>query len=730
MTVREILQTMAYGPIPESPEPALQWLEARGRSFGLFIGNRWIEPTGGTSFETLNPATATPLARSSGASAGDVDAAVRAATEALEVWRATPGHVRARFLYALARQVHTHARLLTALETLDTGTPVRRTREVEIPLVVRHLLHSAGWAHLSERAFPHHEPVGVCGQILPWHFPLLSLARRVGPALAAGCTVVLKPAEFTPLGAVAFCELLQEVGLPPGVVNLVTGDAQVDEALIDHPGIHQVAFTGPPEVGRALRRRAAGTGKALELELGGPFCFAVFDDADLDSAVEGVVDAIGVGLHLVVQESVADRFLTKLRARVERLRTGDPLDHTTDLGPVVAPGQLERIRHLCEVAVREGARMWQPSWEVPKEGFFFPPTLFTDVPPSATITRAEVLGPVLVATTFRTPQEAVELANTIGCGLVASVWSEDISTALDVARQIRTGTVWVNSTNLFDATGREAVRAYLRPARRLGVPVRAPCPEGAEGPAAPDPRPPVEAAVEAARRALPGWRATSGHTRAQILYDLAHSLQGRLGEVVRRVAGMTGDAQSARAEVEASIRRLFALAAWADQNDGWVCHGHPPRHLVAAVPEPVGVIGIVCPKEVPLLGFVTLTVAAIAAGNTAVVVLSDVHPGVADFVQVLGASGVPAGVINVVGYSGVTGTPDPLARTLAQHNGLDAVWYFGSAEGARAVELACAGTPQRTWVSRGESWDWWNLDEEEAVRHATQVKVIWIPYGT
>jgi aldehyde dehydrogenase (NAD+) len=717
MTVREILQTMAYGPAPESPEPALRWLEARGRTFRLFIGNRWVEPVQGESFETTNPATAKPLARFSRASAEDVDAAVQAATEALGPWRGTPGSVRARFLYALARQVQTHARLLAVLETLDTGTPIQKTREVEIPLVVRHFLHYAGSAHLTERVFPHYEPVGVCGQILPWHFPLLSLAQRIAPALAAGCTVVLKPSAFASLGAVAFCELVQEAGLPPGVVNVVTGDAQVDEALTDHPGIHQIAFTGPTEVGRTLRRRTAGTGKALALELAGTLCSVVFDSADLDSAVEGVVDAIGFGLHLLVQESIADRFLIQLRARMERLRTGDPLDQTVDLGPVVAPAHLEETRRLCEVAVREGARMWRPSWDVPQEGLFFPPTLFTDVAPSATIAQMESPGPVLVVMTFRTPQEAVELANTSRCGPRVSVWTEDIGTALDVARQIRAGTVWVNGTNLFEATGHERVREYLKPICRPSPPV--PGPRGG----VPDSRRTVEAAVEVARRAFPGWRDASGQTRARILHHAAENLEGCRAEFMERIAERTGDAEGARAEVEAAIPRLFAFAAWADKVEGRVYPVHPPRHLVVAVPEPVGVIGIVCPEEAPLLSLVTLTSAAIMAGNTVVVVPSESHTLVAaDFVRVLEASDVPAGVVNVV-----TGAREPLGRALAQHDGVDAVWYFGPVEGIRFIELASAGNLKRTWVNWGEPWD---PDEEEVLYRATRVKTIWIPYGT
>ena len=716
MTVREILQTMAYGPVPESPEPALQWLEAHGRRIRLFIGNRWVEPARGEFFETTNPATGTPLAQFSRASAEDVDAAVQAATAALGPWRATPGSVRARSLYALARQVQRHAALLAVLETLDTGTPIQKAREVEIPLVVRHFLHYAGSAHLTERVFPHYEPVGVCGQILPWRFPLLSLAQRIAPALAAGCTVVLRPSEFTPLGAMALCDLVEEAGLPPGVVNVVTGDAQVDGILVDHPGVHQIAFTGPPQVGRILRERTAGTGKVLALEFEDNLPFVVLDCADLDSAVEGVLDAIGFGLHLLVQESVADRFLMKLQARMERLRVGDPLDRTVDFGPIVASAHLEETRRLCEIAVLEGARMWQPSWEVPKEGLYFPPTLLTDVAPSCTIARAEASGPVLVMMTFRTAQEAVELANTSRYGPRASVWTEDIGTALEIAHQIRVGTVWVNGTNLFEARGCEGVREYLKLIQRPSPP--SPGPRGG----VPDSGGTVEAAVELARRAFPRWRDASGYTRAQILHRAAENLEGCSAEFVGRIAKRMGDAEGARREVEAAIRRLFAFAARADKVEGRVYPVHPPRHLVVAVPEPVGVIGIVCPEEAPLLSLVTLTSAAIAAGNTVVVVPSESHTVAAsDFVRVLEASDVPAGVVNVL-----TGARESLGRALAQHDGVDAVWYFGPVEGIRFIELASAGNLKRTWVSRDAPW---NLDEEEVLYRATRVKTIWIPYG-
>ncbi|HWE64275.1 MAG TPA: aldehyde dehydrogenase family protein, partial [Chloroflexota bacterium] len=337
-TVAEIFQTMAYGPAPEAAAPALAWLEAHHAQFDLFINNQWVAPQSNgqaaTYFESINPATGKPLARVAQAGAADVDVAVRAARAALPAWRALPGHARARYLYALARQVQKHARMLAVLETLDNGKPIRETRDIDIPLVARHFAYHAGWAQLMASALPGYEPVGVVGQIIPWNFPLLMLAWKMAPALAMGNTVVLKPAEFTSLSALAFAELVQEVGLPPGVVNIVTGDGRTGELIVNHAEVDKIAFTGSTEVGRLIRRATAGTGKRLSLELGGKSPFLVFDDADLDSAVEGVVDAIWfnqgqvccAGSRLLVQEDSADRLLEKLRARMERLRVGDPLD--------------------------------------------------------------------------------------------------------------------------------------------------------------------------------------------------------------------------------------------------------------------------------------------------------------------------------------------------------------------------------------------------------------------
>src|SRR5216110_461198 len=456
-SVAEIFESLEYGPAPESDKEALSWLAKHERVFGHFIGGHWTEP--GETFDVSNPATRALLARVSQGTASYVNAAVAAARTALPSWQALTPHARSRWLYALARGVQKHSRLFAVLESMDNGKSIRETRDIDIPLVARHFYHHAGWAQLLEAEFPEHRGVGVVGQIIPWNFPLLMLAWKVAPALAAGCTIVIKPAEFTPLTALLFAELAADAGLPAGVLNVLTGDGDTGKLIVDHQDVDKIAFTGSTEVGRAIRRATAGSGKKLSLELGGKSPFIVYDDADLDSVVEGVVDAIWfnqgqvccAGSRLLAQEGIADRLIEKLRARMEKLRVGQPLDKAVDMGAIVAPVQLDRIRALVEEGQKEGATMWQPSWACPTEGYFYPPTLFTDVTPSSMIAQVEIFGPVLVAMTFRTPAESVELANNTQYGLAASLWTENINLALDIAPKLKSGVVWVNSTNLFDA---------------------------------------------------------------------------------------------------------------------------------------------------------------------------------------------------------------------------------------------------------------------------------------
>ena len=797
-TVSEIFETMAYGPAPESDKQAREWLEKHAREFGLFIGGRWVKGESGESFDVLNPATTERLARVTQAGPGDVDAAVAAARRALPGWSGLAGHARARHLYALGRALQRHSRLLAVLESLDNGKSIRETRDLDIPLVARHFYHHAGWAQLVEAEFPGQRPVGVVGQIIPWNFPLLMVAWKVAPALAAGNTVLLKPAELTPLTALLFAEIAQEAGVPPGVLNVVTGDGRTGELIVEHPDIDKIAFTGSTEVGRTIRRRTAGSGKRLSLELGGKSPFVVFEDADLDSVVEGVVDAIWfnqgqvccAGSRLLVHEGVAERLLGKLRARMEKLRVGPPLDKAIDMGAIVAPVQLDRIRTLVGKGVEEGATMWQPSWACPAEGSFYPPTLFTNVSPAATIAQVEIFGPVLVSMTFRTPAEAVELANNTPYGLAASVWTENVNLALDVAPKIKAGVVWINCTNLFDAAsgfggyresgfgregGREGMWEYLKPewetrnaevrtrnkkpgkttvsrsafrvppsvppidrtyklyiggqqvrpdqgnARRISGPGGSLVGEVAEGN-----RKDIRNAVEAAHGAA-SWARTSGHTRAQILYYIAENLAPRAEEFAGSIDAMTGGGrEAARREVDAALTRLFTYAAWADKYDGAV-HQVPIRGVTLAMHEAVGVIGVACPEEYPLLGFVSLVAPAMCVGNTVVVIPSEAHPLAAtELYTVLAASDVPAGVVNIV-----TGGKDTLAQVLAEHDDVDAVWYFGSRAAGTDIERASAGNMKRTWVE-WHARDWMDATQGEGrefLREAAQVKNIWIPYG-
>ncbi len=799
--VAEIFETMEYGPAPESAEQAQLWLEARERQFRLFIGGAWRDPADGEYFETINPATAQSIARVAQAGASDVDRAVTAARDALKSWRGLGAHGRARYLYAIARHVQKHSRLFSVLESMDNGKPIRESRDIDIPLVVRHFYHHAGWAELFDTEFAGYEPVGVVGQIIPWNFPLLMLAWKIAPALAMGNTVVLKPAEFTSLTSLLFGELCADIGLPAGVVNVVTGDGRTGELLVKHDDVDKIAFTGSTEVGRIIRTTTAGSGKRLSLELGGKSPFIVFEDADLDGVVEGVVDAIWfnqgqvccAGSRILVQEGIAERLVTKLRARMETLRVGDPLDKAVDIGAIVAPVQLEKIQQLVQQGREEGAEIWQPSWSAPKEGYFFPPTLCTNVSQAATIAQVEIFGPVVVLMTFRTPTEALELANNTRYGLAASIWTENINLALDVAPKVKAGTVWINCTNVFDAAsgfggyresgygregGKEGLWEYVKAGGREGGKAGSETDEASSSEAdsqrsaIPPSRhpalPPIDRtaklyiggkqarpdqgysivihgtdgtpvgevghgnrkdmrnAVEAARQAENGWARATAHNRAQILYYIAENLAAREDEFVGRLSHSVNE-QSARSEVELTIRRLFTYAAWADKWDGLV-HHTPFRNVTLAMPEPIGVMGIVCPERPSLLGLVSAVAPSVAMGNTTVVIPSEPFPLAAtDFYQVLETSDLPGGVINIV-----TGMRDELAEVLAAHDDVDGMWYFGSAEGSGTVERLSVGNMKRTWVDYGQPREWADAhhgEGEEFLREATHVKNIWIPYG-
>jgi aldehyde dehydrogenase (NAD+) len=792
MSIAEKFETMEYGPAPEDPKEAAAWLDRHNRRFGHFINGEWQAPAAGEYFDTLDPSTGEALAAIAQGAAADIDAAVRAARAASSTWQKLRPHARARYLYAIARLVQKHSRLLAVLETMDNGKPIRESRDIDIPLVARHFYYHAGWAQLLEEEFPGQVPCGVVGQIIPWNFPLLMLAWKIAPALAAGNTVVLKPAEFTPLTAMAFAEICREIELPPGVVNIVTGDGSTGEALVKHPDVNKIAFTGSTEVGRAIRSATAGSHKKLSLELGGKSPFIIFEDADLDSAVEGLVDGIWfnqgqvccAGSRLLMQESIAEPLIAKVRDRMSSLRIGPPLDKAIDIGAIVARVQLDRIRKMVDQGVAEGATCWQPQVALPSQGFFYPPTLLSNVQPTSIVAQQEIFGPVLAAMTFRTPREAVELANNTVYGLAACVWSESINVALQTAAQLKAGVVWVNCTNLFDAScgfggyresgygregGREGMLEYLEPAWFKNAPklpvskTQAPpeIEDASDGlpamdrtvklyiggkQARPDSgysmevratngqllgeaplgnRKDIRNAVEAARKA-DSWAKATAHNRAQVLYYCAENLSQRREEIARRLGAAVGEKQ-AFAEVDLGIQRIFSYAAWADKFDGAV-HNPPFRNIAIAMNEPVGTVGIICPMEAPLLGFLSVVLPALAMGNTVIAVPSETYPLITgDLYQLFDTSDLPGGAVNIV-----TGYPSQLLKVLAEHDDVDAIWCFGDETSAAAAKSMSIGNLKQVFTNEGRAIDWFNSETAEGrwfLEHATQVKNIWVPYG-
>jgi aldehyde dehydrogenase (NAD+) len=794
MSVASIFETMEYGPAPESKEMAEQWLKDRKPNLKQFINGKWVAPKSKKYMVSYNPCSQKKLASVPLSGKADVSDAVKAADKALKNWVKLAGHGRARYLYAIARQIQKHSRLFAVLESLDNGKPVRETRDIDIPLVARHFYHHAGWAQLQNEKLPEYKEIGVVGQIIPWNFPMLMLSWKIAPALAMGNTVVLKPAEFTSLTALLFAEICEQVGLPDGVVNIITGDGATGAELVNHPGIGKIAFTGSTEVGKIIRRATAATEKKISLELGGKSPFVVFEDADLDSVVEGVVDAIWfnqgqvccAGSRLLVQESIAEKLYRKIRSRMEKLRIGNALDKGIDIGAIVAPIQLKTIEELVQKGVDEGADLWQPSWECPKDGCFYPPSLFTNVAPASLIAQEEIFGPVLVAMSFRTPAEAVKLANNTRYGLAASIWTENINLALDIAPKVKAGTVWINCTNVFDAAsgfggyresgfgregGIEGLYEYLKlkiedefkaeSKPKLvsekavahsgnGLPVidktakfyiggKQKRPDGGYtqnvldtkgkiiGQVGEGNRKDIRNAVEAAHAASK-WANATAHNRAQVLYYLAENLEARASEFAERIsAALNQSTRKSMQEVEASLERIFTYAAFADKYDSNV-HATPYRNVTLAMKEPLGVMGIVCPDEAPLLGFVSTVMPAIAMGNTVVAIPSATSPlSATDLYQVLETSDVPGGVINII-----TGDKDTLTEVLANHDDVDGLWYFGSKDGSTKVQHAAAENMKRTWVNFGKNRDWFNVKHvtpESFLRHATQIKNIWVPYG-
>jgi len=797
MNITAIYETMEYSPAPESPDIALEWLKEREAKFGLFINGKWSKAKSGSFFGTDNPATGEKIAAISAAGKSDVDSAVSAAKRAFSGWQALSGHERALYLYALARQIQKHARLFSVLETMDNGKTIRETRDIDIPLVIRHFYHHAGWAQLLENEFPEHTAIGPVGQIIPWNFPLLMLSWKVAPALAAGNTVVLKPAEFTSLTALLFAEICEQIGLPPGVLNVVTGSGLTGAMLVKHPDLKKIAFTGSTEVGRIIREDTAHTDKKLTLELGGKSPFIVFEDADLDSAVEGVVDAIWfnqgqvccAGSRLLVQESVAEKLIERLKKRMAKLRVGDPLDKSMDMGAIIDPIQKERIWSLVEQGKKEGAEVWQWQGKLPQNseksggGCYFPPTFLTNVSPASTVAQTEIFGPVLVSMTFRTPDEAVMLANNSAYGLSASVWSENINQALHVTPKLKCGVVWINCTNQFDAAvgfggyresgygregGHEGMFAYLKK-KESGIPteeLRIPLPKvktvenhalsldrtaklyiggkqtrpdsgyslnivNADGSLAGEiahgNRKDIRNAVEAAHKAS-GWQSSTPHLRAQILYFLAENLETRGEEFQNLIMKLTGvSKKQAGLEVETAVRRIFSYAALADKHEGLI-HQPPMRGLALALNEPIGVLGLVCSDEAPLLGMLSMLLPAIAMGNTVVLVPSRPFALVAtNFYQVLETSDVPSGVVNIV-----SGDAEELGSVLAKHDDVAGLWVSGTVDECANAKKLSSGNMKIIWTNNGKKLDWFDNQQSEGrewMRRASQVKNVWIPYG-
>jgi aldehyde dehydrogenase (NAD+) len=620
------------------------------------------------------------------------------------------------------------------------------------------------------------------------------LARKIAPAIAAGNTVVLKPAERTPLTALLFAGLCQKIGLPAGVVNIVTGTDETGTALVAHRGVDKIAFTGPTETGKAIREATANTGKDLSLELGDKPPFIVFEDADLDSAVEGLIETVRSGrgqasrggTRLLLQESIEETFIDKLKARMNKLRLGDPLDKSTDIGAYPDPAQLARLRDLLEQGRQEGGDYFEAEIIAPERGAFVKPVLVAKVSPVHLLVREETTGPVLVEMSYRTPEEAVALANNSRYGMTASIWSENVNLAFDIAPKLKSGTVWINSADLYDAAsgfgglresgygregGKEGMSAYLKHAfetrlktasagavpaetgtqpessdisgfdhtARLYIggrqvsgesgrfhPVLSPdgtgldaVPDGGSGD--------IGKAVAAARQAL-DWAASPGAVRSRVLYFLGENLNARKSEFIARIRAMTGVATiDAEREVAASIERLFAFAGWADKHDGAV-QDVPVRAIAMAMNEPLGVIGIAAPEENPLLGAISLLAPAIAAGNTAVLIPSRKYPlSMTDFYPVLESSEVPDGVVNIV-----TGDSTALGKVLAGHDGIDGLWFCGSAEASADMERASVHNLKRVWTTHGRVFDWFDkvaLESDYFLQKATLVKNIWIPYG-
>ncbi|WP_347831671.1 aldehyde dehydrogenase family protein [uncultured Planktomarina sp.] len=769
MSIETIFNTMDYGTAPEDRRAALQWIADHGGISGPYVNGTWGPFR--DDMPVCNPATGEKLAGMTITSADEVAAAVAAARKAQPAWEASGGPARARVLYAIARLMQKHARLLSVMESLDNGKPIRESRDIDIPLAIRHFYHHAGHAQLMPTALVDRVALGVCGQIIPWNFPLLMLAWKIAPALAMGNTVVLKPAEYTPMTAMLFANICAQAGVPPGVVNIITGDGSTGEALTAS-NIDKIAFTGSTAVGRRIQNATATSSKSLTLELGGKSPYIVFDDADIDSAIEGLVDAIWfnqgqvccAGSRLLVHEAIADDFHHRLKARMDKLRIGDPLDKSIDVGAIVDPIQLAQIQRL--VAANDAGETYHANTPVP-EGCFYPPTLITGLHAADTLMQEEIFGPVLVSTTFRTQAEAIEIANNTKYGLAATIWTENINLALDIAPKLVAGVVWVNATNLFDAAagfgglresgfgregGWEGLQAYSKPATAIAPPasIAAFSGQGTTGETVdrtaklyiggkqtrPDSgysqavfgakglllghapmasRKDIRNAIQA--QAACGWGKISGHLRAQILYYIAENLTAQATGFAARLDAMTGTTTGA-SEVDAAVDILFTYAAWADKFEGRA-KSVPIRGVALAMREPVGRIAALCPDAAPLLGLVMPMAAALSTGNTITLCASQPFPLAAtDFYHIIEASDVPAGAVNIL-----TGSQADLAPHLGAHMDIDSVWCLSGEGATQAVKVKASSNIKRVWTGAAPE------DHLSWLDAGTEIKTIWIPYG-
>ena len=777
-------RNIKYGPAPEDAKEVNKWIANLDKPNHLYINGKWIKSKSTKTIQSINPANNSKLFTLAVAIKTDVNAAVLAAKKAFPKWLSLSPIRRSKYMYALARLIQKHSRFLAVLETIDNGKPIRETRDIDIPLVARHFYYHAGWAaKLNKQNF---NPIGVVGQIIPWNFPLLMLSWKIAPAIACGNTVVLKPAEFTSLTALFFAEICQKAGIPNGVINIVTGDGTTGELITQHPDIKKIAFTGSTEVGKKIIQSTAVAEKKLTMELGGKSPFIVFEDADLDSAVEGVVDAIWfnqgqvccAGSRLLVQESIEKKFIKKLKDRMEKLRVGNPLDKSIDIGAIVAPVQLKKIRQIVNKGKKEGSKLWQPSWACPKDGLFFPPSLFTNVSPASYIAQVEIFGPVLSSLTFRTPREAVAIANNTPYGLAASIWSENINLALDIAPKIKAGVVWINSTNLFDAScgfggykesgfgregGSEGIRAYTNInipqkkkiglkniKRKINIPTIDQTPKLYIGGKQKRPvsgysfpfyshnnkficdigrsnRKDVRNSVEAASKAFSNQ--LSNYNRSQILFYLAENLSQRKDTFIDLLINISGlNHIEAKKEFDLSCERIFYYASMADKFEGLI-HNPPLRGLTMAVKEPIGVITSILDDNQPLLSLSTVMSAVFANGNTNIIIPSEKTALIAtSMYQVFDTSDVPAGYINIL-----TAKQNELNLTLAQHENIDGIWAFSeNAKIRSSIIKETAFNLKRFWCPKNKNIDWSSNSEEfllEFLYQGSQVKNIWIPYG-